>query len=175
MGHIKLAKLSGFEIRGDFGLNVYNSDALQVLRAAGFLSATVSFELRMSQIRDMRKPIGAELIAYGRLPLMISDQCIIKNSAGQCNCQNFVSLADQTGRIFPVMREFGCRNVIFNTNKLFMADRLADCEAAGLWGLRLLFTNESAEECARIADSYAGKSAYVPNGLTRGLYYRGVE
>ncbi|MGI5986037.1 MAG: U32 family peptidase [Clostridiales bacterium] len=175
MGHIRFTRLSGFDLRGDFGLNVYNSDTLQVLNAAGFLSATASFELRLSQIRDMQKPINTEIIAYGRLPLMVSDQCIIKNSAGQCNCQNPVSLSDRTGQIFPVMREFGCRNVIFNAHKLFLADKQEDYGDIGVWGIRLIFTNEGAKECVRIAESYTGKTDYVPNGLTRGLYYRGVE
>lgn len=175
MGHIKYAKLASMDVRGDFGLNVYNSDTLQVMNAAGFLSATASFELRMSQIRDMHKPINTEVIAYGRLPLMVSDQCIIKNSAGQCNCQNSVNLSDRTGQLFPVIKEFGCRNVILNAHKLFLADRRRDLESCGIWGIRLLFTNEGPEECVRIADSYAGKTDYVPNGLTRGLYYRGVE
>ena len=175
LGHIKYVRQAGLDVRGDFGLNVYNADALQVLGAAGLLSATASFELRLSQIRDMNKPIGTEIIAYGRLPLMVSDQCIIKNSAGNCSCQNAVSLSDRTGQQFPVIKEAGCRNVILNAHKLFLADRLQDLERCGLWGYRLLFTNEGAEECVRIADSYLGKTDYVPNGLTRGLYYRGVE
>ena len=175
MGQIKLARIAGFDVRGDFGLNAYNSDTLQVMNAAGFLSATASFELRMSQIRDMQKPINTEMIVYGRLPLMVSDQCIIKNSAGQCNCQNSVSLSDRAGQNFPVMREYGCRNVIFNAHKLFLADKREEYENSGVWGIRLLFTNEGAEECVRVAESYVGKSSYEPNGLTRGLYYRGVE
>jgi len=175
MGHIKLVKLAGLDIRGDFGLNAYNSDTLQVLALAGFLSATVSFELRLSQIRDLCKPINTELIAYGRLPLMVSDQCIIKNSAGQCNCQNNVLLSDRTGQVFPVMRESGCRNVIYNAHKLFLADKRGDYENVGVWGVRLLFTNEGPDECLRVAESYAGRTEYIPNGLTRGLYYRGVE
>ncbi|MFB0919476.1 MAG: U32 family peptidase, partial [Oscillospiraceae bacterium] len=158
-----------------FGLNAYNSDTLQVLNAAGLLSATASFELRLSQIRDMHKPINTEIIAYGRLPLMVSDQCIIKNSAGACNCQNAISLSDRTGQLFPVVKESGCRNVILNAHKLFLGDRKRDLESCGLWGIRLLFTNEGPEECVRIADSFLGKTDYAPNGLTRGLYYRGVE
>lgn len=175
MGHIRPAKLSGFELRGDFGLNVFNSDSLQVLNAAGFISATASFELRLSQIRDLRKPINTEIIAYGRLPLMVSDQCVIKNSAGNCVCSQPAGLTDRTGQVFPVMREFGCRNVIYNAHKLFLGDRLGDVEKAGLWGARLLFSNENPEECLRVAESFLGQSSYVPNGITRGLYYRGVE
>lgn len=175
MGHIKFAKLMGFDVRGDFGLNVYNSDTLQVLNAAGFISATASFEQRLSQIRDMQKPINTELIVYGRLPVMISDQCIIKNSAGHCNCENSSVLYDRTGQAFPVIKEFGCRNVIYNAHKLFLADKREDVDQTGVWGHRLLFTNESAEECVRVAERFAEQSDYTPNGITRGLYYRGVE
>lgn len=175
MGHIKYVRLASLEVRGNFGLNVYNSDTLQVMNAAGLLSATASFELRLSQIRDMKKPLNTEVIAYGRLPLMVSDQCIIKNSAEQCNCQNAASLSDRTGELFPVVKEFGCRNVILNAHKLFLGDRRRDLESCGLWGIRLMFTNEGPEECVRIADSFLGKTSYVPNGMTRGLYYRGVE
>lgn len=175
LGHIKAAKLEGFELRGDFGLNVFNSDALQVLLAAGFSSATVSFELKMGQIRDMKKPLNTELIAYGRLPLMVSDQCIIKNSSGSCTCQQPAGLTDRMGQVFPVMREFGCRNVIYNAHKLFLGDKPEDLNRLGIWGTRLLFSNEKPEECVRVAESFLGKSSYVPNGITRGLYYRGVE
>ena len=175
LGHIKLARVCGMKTRGDFGLNIYNSDSEQVLCAADFLSATASFEMRLSQIRDMKKPINTEMIVYGRLPLMVSDQCIIKNSAGHCNCENPVTLSDRTGQCFPVVKEFGCRNVIYNTHKLFMADKREEYEKTGIWASRLMFTNESAEECVRVAESYAGSGKYTPNNITRGLYYRGVE
>lgn len=175
MGHIRLARISGFNVRGDFGLNAFNSDTLAVLNAAGFMSATASFELRLSQIRDMRKPMDVEMIVYGRLPLMVSDQCIIKISAEHCNCQNKVTLSDHTGQCFPVKREFGCRNIIYNSHKLYLADKQGDCERLGIWGERLLFTTENAEECVRVAESFCRKTDYIPNDVTRGLYYRGVE
>ena len=175
LGHIRLARMCGMKVRGDFGLNIYNADSLQVLTAADFLSATASFEMRLGQIRDMRKPLNTEMIVYGRLPLMVSDQCIIKNSAGHCNCENSVMLSDRKGQSFPVFREFGCRNVIYNAHKLFLADKRDEYMKTGIWGARLMFTNESAEECVRIAECYVERSKYMPNGITRGLYYRGVE
>ena len=175
MGHVAIARKAGMNVRGDFGLNAFNSYTLDVLRTAGFLSATASFELRLSQIRDLLKPIDTEMIIYGRLPVMVSDQCVIRFSAGKCNCQVPGQLADRTGSVFPVMKEYGCRNVIYNAHKLFLADRQADLLGAGLWGMRLLFTNESARECLEVAKAYLGLSDYRPNMVTRGLYYRGVE
>ena len=175
LGQIYYARSTGFDVRGDFGLNAFNSYSLEVLKNAGLLSATASFELRIAQIRDMQKSIDTEMIVYGRLPLMVSDQCIIKESAGRCACQTPGQLEDRMGSVFQVVREYGCRNVIYNAHKLYLADKKEDLFSAGLWGLRLLFTTESARECVEVAKGYLGLSNYKPNVLTRGLYYRGVD
>ena len=175
LGQIYYARSLGFDVRGDFGLNIFNSYSVEVLKNAGLLSATASFELRIAQIRDMQKSLDTEMIVYGRLPLMVSDQCIIKESAGRCACQTPGQLEDRMGSVFQVVREYGCRNVIYNAHKLYLADKKEDLFSAGLWGLRLLFTTESARECVEVAKGYLGLSNYKPNVLTRGLYYRGVD
>ena len=175
LGHVAMARQAGFAVRGDFGLNVFNACTLDVLREAGFLSATASFELRLSQVRDMVKSMDTELVVYGRIPVMVSDQCVIRQSTGKCNCQVPGQLSDRTGSIFPVMKEYGCRNVIYNAHKLFLADKREDLLGAGLWGMRLLFTTESGRECVEVTKTYLGLTDYRPNMLTRGLYYRGVE
>ena len=170
LGHIYLARKAGMKVRGDFGLNAFNSLTLDVLKDAGLLSTTASFELRLSQIRDLQKPLDTEIIVYGRLPLMISEQSLVK-SAGQDTAQ----LADRMGSVFPVARDYGDRSVIYNAHKLYLADKKEDLYATGAWGLRLLFTNESPRECVEVAKGHLGLSDYRPNVLTRGLYYRGVE
>ncbi len=175
LGQIVMARKAGMKVRGDFGLNMFNSWSLDVLRDAGFLSATASFELRLTQIRDLSKALPVEAIVYGRLPLMISDQCIIKNSAGRCSCQNPAQMSDRMGSVFPVVQDFGCRNVIYNAHKLYLADKQEDVFAAGLWGARLMFTTETPREVVEVAKGYMGQSNYKPNVLTRGLYYRGVD
>ena len=175
LGHAMLAKKAGMKLRGDFGLNTFNALSMEVIRQAGFISATASFELRLSQIRDMIKPLDTELIIYGRIPLMVSDQCIIRHSAGRCNCQTPGQMADRMGSVFPVVKEFGCRNVIYNAHKLYLADNAEDVYAAGAWGLRMMFTTEGMRECVEVAKGYMGLSDYKPNVLTRGLYYRGVD
>ena len=175
LGHVFIARQAGMKVRGDFGLNAFNSYTLRVLQDAGFISATASFELRLAQIKAMAKPVDTELIIYGRLPLMVSDQCIIRQSAGRCNCQTPGQLSDRMGSVFPVVKEFGCRNVIYNAHKLYLADKRDDLYALGLWGLRMLFTTESPRECVEVAKGYLGLTDYKPNVLTRGLYYRGVD
>jgi putative protease len=175
LGHAMLAKSVGMRVRGDFGLNVFNSLTLDMVRQAGFLSATASFELRISQIRDLSKTLDTEMIVYGRLPLMVSDQCVIRHSSGRCTCSAPAQMADRMGAVFPVVKEFGCRNVIYNAHKLYLADKAEDLYSAQLWGMRMMFTTETPRECLEVARVYLGLSDYQPNVLTRGLYYRGVE
>ncbi len=175
LGQVVMARRAGMKLRGDFGLNAFNSYTLEMLSEMGFLSATASFELRIAQIKDMAKPLDTELIIYGRLPLMVSDQCIIKESAGRCACQTPAQMADRMGSVFPVVKEYGCRNVVYNAHKLYLADKKEDLYSAGLWGLRMMFTTESARECVEVAKGHMGLSDYKPNVLTRGLYYRGVD
>ena len=173
LGHIALARAAGLAVRGDFGLNVFNSHTLQVLRDAGLLSVTASFELRLSQVRDMIKCLDTELILYGRLPCMVTDQDILTR-AGAGVDEN-AALSDRTGAMFPVVREFGGRNAVWNAHKLFLADKLEDVAACGLSAGRLVFTTESPRECELVTERYLGRNDYQPNGLTRGLYFRGVD
>ena len=175
IGHIQFARSHGMEVRGDFGLNVLNSETLWVLRNLRLKSATLSFELRLPEIREMSKPIDTELITYGRLPLMITENCIVKNTTGVCTCDSFPGLTDNSGSVFPVVPEFGCRNIVLNSKKLFMADRRRAITALGLWAERLMFTTENALECVAVMKRYAGQSGYEPPGYTRGVYYKGVE
>ncbi|MDE6280888.1 MAG: U32 family peptidase, partial [Oscillospiraceae bacterium] len=175
LGLIPLCKKLGFNLRGDFGLQVFNSQGVKEYKRLGFQSLTASFELKLAQIRDISKAVDVEMIAYGRLPLMITENCAIKNQSGKCVCSNVNLLTDRKGVRFPVERAYGCRNEILNANKVFLADKAADWKRAGLRSIRLLFTTENGVECVQVLDAYRGKGNYTPNNYTRGLYYRDVE
>ena len=174
LGHIGIARAAGLDVRGDYALNIFNSYSLQIASKAGLLSATLSFELNMEQIRQLSKPLDTEIIAYGRLPAMLTERCLIKASAGRCACGAPARMSDEYGGVYPVVREYTCRNAVYGPSKVFLGDRLEDVKKAGVRGMRLLFTNEGARECVEVAKSFLGLSDYRPNGLTRGLYYRGV-
>ena len=172
IGHLPLLRDSGLYIYGDFGLNVFNSRSLEYLRQKGLRSACVSFELRFSQIRDLRKPLPAEAIVYGRLPLMITENCLIQNS-GPCRCDRPNVLRDRTGAAFPLLPSYGCRTEVENSRPLWLAD-LPDYRRLGLGYARLRFTTESAGECVRVFRDYL-EGAPARGEFTRGLYKRGVE
>lgn len=165
----------GFTVTSDFGIGVYNSQTLKELKRLGVSAATASFELKLPQIRDLSKAIPLEAIVYGRLPLMIMENCIIHNHTGQHSCTGVNQLTDRRGEKFPVVKAWGCRNEILNGKTLFLADKAADYQRLGLWAVRLMFTTEKPEQCVQVLERYRGQGRYKPADFTRGLYYRDVE
>ena len=176
IGQLALAREYGFIPRGDFGLGLVNDLTAGELARLGFRSATVSFESKLGQIRDLSKPLDTELLVYGRLPLMLTENCIMKNRGKGCHChEKPQSLRDRKGEDFPVEQAWGCRNELFNAKVLWLADKQADWQRTGVTYARLSFLRESSRECARIFRAYRTGEGQAPEGFTRGLYYRGVE
>ncbi len=175
LGHFALAADAELPLCGDYGLNVTNSETLRFLKDTGLASAAVSFELRMEQIRDLDKALPTEAIVYGRLPLMLTENCLNRDGRGQCHCsEGPAKLKDRTGAEFPVLPVFGCRSEIENCVPLFLADK-PDYRNLGLAYARLRFTTESPAECAEILRRYRSASEWKPKSFTRGLFYRSVE
>ncbi len=174
LGLVPTVLSAGMVLRGDLGLNLTNSWAIQRLGQSGFESVTASFQLSARQIKGLSKSVRTEMIIYGRVPVMITEHCLIRNSAGRCSCTTPTSMSSPFGDVYPVEKEFGCRNVIYDSSKIFLADRPEIFESAGLWGARLLFTTESERECASVAGRYRGQNHYRPNNTSRGLYPKGA-
>ena len=185
LGHLPLLRESGLAIRGDFGLNVFNSRSLEFLRRLGLQSACASFELRAAQLRDLAKVLPVEAIVYGRLPLMIVENCLVQNETGcrlsesgaeippQAPCRRPNVLRDRTGAAFPLLPAFGHRTEIQNSRVLWLADKKELSRLGLAWG-RLRFTTETPEECVRVLQAYQRGDASAGE-FTRGLFERGVE
>jgi len=131
----------------------------------------------LPQIRDLSKTVPTEMIAYGRLPLMLTENCLIRNRTGACSCQHgAVKLLDRKGEEFRVVRDGNtCRSVILNGKKLYLLDRKQELSKLGLWALRLAFTTENTVEIDSVLAAWQGEALFDPGSYTRGLYSRGVE
>lgn len=177
LGQLHIARAAGFAVRGDFGLNIVNSRAMRYLREQGLDSQLLSFELTLPQIRDISKAVPAEVLIYGRLPLMLMENCVIKNRTGTCTCQTgTVRLVDRVGEEFPIVKDPGtCRNVLLNGKKLYLLDKKDTFRGMGLWALRLQFTTENPSEIDKVLMDYQGRAVFDAGSYTRGLYSRGVE
>lgn len=181
LGQLPLAERLGLPVRGDFGLNLFNSRSLQEAARWGLASAAVSFELRHEQIRDLRKPLPCEAIVYGRLPLMLTENCLTANAVGGCAARNLRgpcrqghTLTDRRGEQFPVLPAFGCRSEVVNSRVLYLADK-PELRRCGLTYARLRFTTETAQVCGQVLAQYQTGAGAPPENFTRGLFYRGVE
>ena len=181
LGLLGPVREAGMRIHGDFGLNIYNSATMNMMQTLELTSATVSFEATLPQIRDMSKAVKTEFIAYGRLPLMVTEQCLIRNRTGECTCKTLgnrhnTRLVDKTGAEFPVIKDGNnCRSILLNGKKLSWLDRQDDLNKLGIWAMRLYFTTESSREVDRVLGEYLNPSPFDPGACTRGLYLRGVE
>ena len=173
LGHLSIVRGLNRTLRGDFGLNIFNSRALLFWQGQGLASATVSFELRWLQVRDLRKYLPCEAIIYGRLPLMVTENCVTRCSVGCTHGAGSV-LTDRTGARFPVLCGYGCRCEIQNSKTLFLADK-PEMRRCGLTYGRLRFTTETPEQCVQVLQRYQNGGSWAPEDLTRGLFYRGVE
>lgn len=172
IGHCLIAKRLGFELHTGYSLNLCNSAALNCVKKLGAKDCTVSFEMKTAQIQRLKKPLPAGIFAYGRLPLMLTANCPIKQDAGCKGCQGH--LFDRTGRGFPVKcpKDRGCAEIL-NSDILYLADKLDDFKNADF--LELHFYEETPEEIAEIIKAYKfGSAEKKPHNATNGLYYRGV-
>ncbi len=179
----------GSFLRADAGLYTFNSGAQQFLKEKGILLDTSPVELNRKELR-LRDNTGSEIIAYGRLPLMVSAQCLKKNTSACTGKNEMLTLTDRTGAKFTVRCECAfCYNIHYNSVPLSLISEADELRAMGFPAIRLEFTTEDGAECRRIL-AYAEKAAKGETtgsgaadsmsagqgaDYTRGHYLRGVE
>lgn len=170
MWQIPICRRLGFEMTGDLRLNVWNSQSAEKLYAMGISGFIQSCEIGLARGAAMQASGRYGTVAYGRLPLMTLEKCVIRDimnlpseieKCNFCGDGKFVFLRDRTGAEFPVRREFGHRNVLYNSVPVRMEDRLSEYARAGLFE-HFIFTCESKKEVAEIINAY--KTGGKPTG-----------
>ena len=168
---VAIAKNLGFEVHTGFSLNVFNSVSAHVLENLGVKAITLSPELTLQQLTQIRTAAPHGMFAYGRLPLMLTRNCPVRNVKTCRDCKRESSLTDRLGVRFPVRCSLGCAEVL-NSRPIVLSDRLRECAPVDY--LVFSFTTETREEADAVLNAYrTGAPAKEP--FTRGLYYRGVE
>lgn len=159
-----LARELGFEAYGDFGLNIFNSNS-----ASEINSPILSFELTVEGANAINAD-DTGIIAYGRLPLMLTRNCPIKNNIGCAECGKNGRLTDRKGIEFPVIcSPYPCVEIL-NSVPVYMADRMHEIHTDFI---HFYFTGETQADIEKIIFLYQNE-AKPPFDYTRGLYYRGV-
>ncbi len=163
LGAYSLAQKMGFEVYGDFGLNIFNSESAQL-----FNYPILSFEATLEQTNR----IGAKdtgIIGYGYLPLMLTRNCPIKNHLGCSRCTG--KLTDRKGFEFKVKcSPYPCVEVL-NPVPVYMGDRQKEIKTDFI---HFYFTDESKNQVEQIINLFKTGGQF-DGKYTRGLTYRGVE
>ncbi len=150
IGHVSLAKRKGLIPIGDFRLNVTNSYSRATYSELGITDVILSPELTLPMARD----IGGGEIVYGRIPLMITERCFIKENFTCKKCEN-ASFKDRTGTSFPLIREFGHRNLLLNSRPTYMGDRKSELRGAGILHEHFIFSTEGSAETENTVSLYS--------------------
>ena len=155
-------------------LNIFNSFSLELLKNKDFKGARLSPELNLGAIRDMKKGTETEVMVYGHLPLMVTENCIIRNN-NNCPCNRKINyLTDRKGVKFPVVKDGeSCLSIVLNSLPTFMGDKLSEIRKSGVKSLLLYFTVEDYKKvddvCASFFDNKKFEGEY-----TRLHYNKGV-
>lgn len=164
IGAYRLAKDMNFEVFGDFGLNIYNSQSANMID-----NPILSFELTLEQANKINAQ-NTGVIVYGKIPLMLTRNCPVKNSIGCTECAQNGKLTDRKGYEFEVIcSQYPCVEIL-NSVPIYMLDRMREVKTDFA---HFYFSTETKKDIEKIIKMY--ESGEKPTfKYTRGLYQRGT-
>jgi len=167
-----------FELRLNYNLYAFQEEAKKFFREEGLTRFTAPVELNEEELKEYGEE-DCDFLVYGRLPLMVSAQCVRDNlatcSAGK-KTEGLV-LSDRMGAKFPVRQICSsCYNVIYNS----ACFSLLGTEITGKFspaGFRMDFVFETREETEKVLEAWRRGTApeLSGTGFTKGHFKRGIE
>ena len=170
-----------WQMVSDSNLYTYSNEAAEYFYRLGMIQDTIPVELNRKEILR-RENSRSEMIIYGRLPLMITAQCIHKNTLGCMHQHKVLNLKDRYSVHFPVKNFCSeCYNVIYNSIPVCLFKEDVTVKKIAPAAVRLSFTTETEEETEQILTIYGdiykngGILGQMPMECTNGHFKRGVE
>lgn len=143
------------ELRADAGIYTCNHAAREFLEELGIARDTMPLECSRQELKA-RGCEGSECIVYGYLPLMITAQCLVKNTRGCRKKPGLYWLRDRKKAEFPVKNVCPiCTNVIYNSVPLDLLPVSEEVRELSPASYRLAFTIEEKEQVHRIVRAAA--------------------
>lgn len=155
-------------VYGDAGLYIWNRKSLDSLKRksekdallpAGLDGFCLPYELRASDQHRLLEgcQVPCEKIVYGRIPLMITANCVFNTIDGCSGGREpeICFLTDRMGKRFPVLKNCRhCMNIIYNSLPLSLHAELSKWRSTV--DFRLDFTIEDGEGTANILRYFTG-------------------
>lgn len=175
-----LRKNGIYKFYTDYSVYAFNHSAVEMLAELGTGRMTLPYELNYKELRNHFIP-NAELIVYGRIPLMISANCL-NQTAGSCDgTEKTLILRDRLEKDFPVINVCNyCYNIIYNNLPLSLLGVSQKVNQLNPQSVRISFTTENGLETREILEQYIsvfcnGERIMEEKAYTRGHFNRGVE
>ena len=170
-------------VRTDAGIYCFNKDALSFWTEKS-QTICLPYELNGKELRTLIKFTDNDKIEqniYGRIPLMITANCVAKTSGkcGDINRKQLFFLKDRYHKDFPVFLNCThCYNIIYNSVPLSLHDKVIKGEIHTK--KRINFTTEDGMEAKKIMDYFIKACKGMVGDLpyteyTLGHDKRGVE
>ncbi len=168
---VAVAKKCKKKIVASPSLNVFNSLSMDTAKNLRISEIIVSNECTVENFKKISAPIPKGITVYGKIPLMLTRNCPIKNGKTCAECRRESEITDRMGIKFPVRCHMGYSEIL-NSRPIYMADRLHEIPYCDI--LFFNFTTETKQEVNNMMNAYYNEEK--PQGeFTRGLLYRGVE
>ena len=189
-GQVQRTQRTNKQIVLDYTFNIFNAASIQAWNNYNKLQLTLSPELTRHEIDEIGEK-EQEIIIHGYLPVMLTEQCPIGNILGHrenykycCykNKEGSYFLLDRKGEKFHVQCNcHTCFTKIYNSQPLFLLDRINEMISLPISFLRLQFVSEEAKEIQEMIQGYLNGPTQPliekrkQEGHTKGHYFRGVE
>ena len=161
--------------------NIGKSFIEKMLLESGAARLTLPVELNYQELKAIGCR-GKELVVSGRLPMMVTAQCLKKTGPGCDRRPGILYLRDRKGQEMPVKNScMFCCNTILNSAPLSLCREASRIRELGPASVRVLLTTENGRESRRViraaADAFIlGRDTGEPYEVfTRGHMKRGVE
>lgn len=178
------------EVIGDIHVYTLNNYAINELKKLGVNKTTLPVELTYKELCN-RGFTGEEVILYGRIPMMVSTQCVY-NTKNQCNYNSsghIVKLNDRRNAVVSVYCNCKeCTNIIYNSVPLDLTGEASDLIKLAPSSFRLMFTTEDDVQILDVLDrlekfndniinSYTIDESgnYLSEEFTKGHFRKGIE
>lgn len=164
----------------DHNLYVFNRCAKQFWSTYGITDFTAPVELCAEELAGLGLD-SAELIVYGRLPVMVSAQCI-SAAASRCRRRSgIICIEDRFQNRYPVKNYCdSCYSIIYDTCPVYLGNQEAQLRSLAPKALRIQFSTETGKEILEILSLFEqmdekNSSGRIDFEYTQGHFKKGIK
>lgn len=160
--------------------NVYHYNQRSINSHQMDLSYTMPLELNYQELKELKFP-ASEIIIYGRMPVMFTAQCLVKNTQGCNNKSDTYQLKDRLKKTFLVKNICKyCYNVIYNERPISLFQQYHEVSSLAPDRLRIHLVDESEQDVETILDQIINivqgkKVSGINADSTKGHFKRGID